>query len=280
MPYSKNIAVIAFVDPTQPAQQGQEADVAMFRLAIVGQSATTQNRNWRDAVLALNPTQMMFAYQEQKQRHPTSGTGPGGGPGYDILRGAPVGDTAGINAARDAMCLRNDDGTFRMAGAYYIYDLRIPLTRKRIIDAWGAIFASYVDANGKTKFKGGFLDNWTIWDAESVDPVLVRELEEAQQTLTLELVAAYPGMAWIGNGSKSYRGLNGEMCENRTADWDKELTQHAGQALPRYDIGAIQVAGGWTDAQVEAQMNIALAKGAWFAYSKTYQKIENFAFYQ
>lgn len=267
MLYTKNVCAVAYVDNKLPVQQGQGPDIAKFKRSIIGQRDVTEDRALRNEIMTINPAHEMLSYIECTQRNPTSGTGPGGGPGYDVLRGGALGDTVAIAARANETCVKVN-GTLLLANGQYRYDWRLPLTRELFVQAVLAIYATF-------PYKGIIVDNGAGFNDAYPDPLVLADMLAGRQQGYYDLAAAAPDKMILVNAQGQFRGVNGEMVENRLTNWNAELTQHVSQKQPRFDIGV------WTtpttvptDAQIQSQMDIAFAKGAWFYWCQNYQHVQ------
>lgn len=272
--YTQNLCAVAYVDNTIPAQQGQAPAIALFKRALMGQRSTTQDKAFRDSIRALNPAIELSSYIEVTQRHPISGMGPGGGPGYTVLRGGTSGsDSAGIAARAKDTCMQLPDGSLLLAAGQYRYDWRKPLVRELFLEALQAIYSDY-DVHGL------IVDNAAGFVDVSPDPLIREEMIAARQLAYSDAAVIWPDKFLLLNSDRQFRHANGEMCENRLTQWQTELKAHVGQKAPRFDIGV------WTtptsapsDAQIQAQMQVAFDQGAWFYWCQNYQQVQTKDFY-
>lgn len=286
MAYSKKVVCVNYVDPNIPSQMALDPapKAALFPVGVMGQRIATSDKAYRESILALNPNHRILTYQEQQQRHPISATGPGGGPGYDVLRGTPTGASQADNfLIAKELCIKNADGSLRqLSNAMYIYDSRVRMFRERWLESVYRIFKSWSDPlTGRTYYSGILLDNLSYFDASHPDPIVRAELNWWYQQMVLDLRREWSDILIVPNSTLQFAGANGEMVENRLTDWDKDLTQHPGQTAPFMDLGVWQTGSTVpTDAQIQAQMDIAAAKGAHFYWCQNYQTIAPKAFYQ
>jgi hypothetical protein len=206
---------LAYITPNAPGQGGQESVVARYPIAIVPQDDRETFREWRDKVRAINPDIIFLGYQMVHEETFVPG------PGHDELR-----------KATNSWC-RYPDGfqPFTSWGnqSHRLYDPRHAEFEQCFLRACRAVLRSY-------PYAGLFLDNCTIFNIADPTPSIRSEMRESLQAVLLKVRAEFPNILIIGNSNYKWKGLNGEMNENRPADMQIELKPFDGHASPNMDM--------------------------------------------
>lgn len=224
------IYAVAWIDPRQTNQQGQEAQVARFPMATINQrnqaSATpaANDFTWKTAIRTANPSQWWLIYQMLTEETTVQGMG------HDILRSlgdtAWVRDTNGIPITFPRPDKNNEP--------YRIYDQRSKAFQAAQIEALGAIFRQHEQFGGA---QGIFFDQCFIHSAIT-DTGVRAEMLAAMQANFQAFRFYFPDKIFVTNGSARFPGCNGGCDEDPFAK-GRPLNSPAsfsGQELPRCEI--------------------------------------------
>jgi hypothetical protein len=252
---------LAWIDPTNPAHQGQEAAIAKFPICIVPQDIRPPHLRFRSQLRKNNPNQLLLCYQVAAEEHAVPG------PGHDILR--DVRDSwltlpGGIVPTKDV-----PSGNILKRR---LYDPRKPNFRQALVLACKTLVYDH-------GFDGIFLDNCTIYRRFSALPVLGDELMAALQSLILEIRRALPSTILIGNTRHNWAGLNGEMNENRPSELAVEVGDIAGRATPRIEMFQYYMRDSEDTDNAEKMFRLALRHRCFFGAGINPQNIRWFDFY-
>ncbi|MEQ1637425.1 MAG: putative glycoside hydrolase [Methylococcales bacterium] len=202
----KPLYCLAYIDPEYNLHKGQESFIARYPVSVIPQDSGASYSRFRNRLKVLNPYQKVLAYQVTLDENELSG------PGHDQLRKLknswltlPGGMIPTINI--------NSGGKFKDFKLYDPRDLRF---RQQFVE----VCKNLVIENG---FDGIFLDNCAIYERFAKIPYIGIELVDALQNLILEVRNALPNAILIGNSRYNWKGLNGEMNENRAAELSKEV---------------------------------------------------------
>lgn len=222
------IFAIAWIDPRQTNQQGQEAQVARFAMTTLPQRVGAFEDPWKTQIRALNSSQIWLIYQMLSEETTVPG------PGHAILQA--LGDTAWVlgGNGQPITFVRPDKPPDTL---WRIYDQRLPAFRQALIDACAAVFAAHEPFGGA---QGIFLDQAFIHSAIT-DPTARAEMLEAMQNNILALRNAFPEKLIVANSSLRFAGANGGMDED-PFNKNRQVNipaSYAGQALPRCELLAI-----------------------------------------
>lgn len=245
---------VAYITPDAKNQQGQEAAVAKYPLAIVAQDTRRAFVEWRQTVKALNPSIVMLGYQVviEETLDP--------GPGHDHLR--LVKNAWATYPGGYLPTVNNGPGTPQRR----IFDPRSAEWRKRFLDACSATMASY-------PYDGLFLDQCSVFPKAHPFPWIRAEMEVALQDTLLELRKRFPTALLVGNTAKSWRGLNGEMNENRLPEAPPELLPFSGHVEPRLEMVLDSLKTPNDIANVRRNMEMAHRAGAFYGASVDFQHV-------
>ncbi|MFY0610411.1 MAG: hypothetical protein JXQ99_02700 [Hyphomicrobiaceae bacterium] len=241
---------VAFIDPGIPKQQGQEAAVARYPLALVPQDNRRHFRKWRDDVKALNPDIVLLAYQMTILET----TSPG--PGHDVLRG-----------------VRNAWRTWPWGG-----QIRVEAKRRRVFDPrsseWKAAFLNACAATLESyPYDGLFLDQCSVFSVHHpLKSVRNEMLQHLRETL-LELRKRHPNKIFVGNSIYSLPGLNGIMSEDREEHFDEDLIPFDGQWSPPINLGLVLSANRLDDKVLKRKLHRVCSLGAFFTATQSYQHV-------
>jgi len=209
------IFCVAYVDPKIQKQRNQEPTVAKYPLAIVPQSMHKTSVAWRNKIKSINPDIMFLAYQMVIEETTVPG------PGHDEFRklsnvwssypGGYIPSVGPSNKKRR------------------IFDPRLKSWQDAFINACRKTLLSY-------PYDGLFLDQCTIYVKAHPAPWVRKEMEIALQSTILKLRKEFPDKIIIGNSRYNWKGLNGEMTENRLKDADKEFIPFNGHVKPEMNL--------------------------------------------
>ncbi len=244
--------VTAFIDPAIAAQRGQEALVARYPLALVPQDNHEKSITWKDRVRKHNSRIILLGYQQVA--HETTVPGPG----HRILRGAK--DTY----------IRYPSGRVpdiaRPPRKWPLFDYRKAEWQDAFLEACAAVLKSY-------PYAGLFLDNCTVFNAHHPDPIVREQLREALQQSLIELRRMFPDTILIGNSSRQWTGLNGEMNEGRLKALRKEGKSFSGHAQPEMDLFMTYLKSPNDNDLLRKRLKAALRNGFMFGAAVTPQKV-------
>ncbi|MEQ1637424.1 MAG: putative glycoside hydrolase [Methylococcales bacterium] len=216
----KPLYCLAYIDPLYKPHQGQESFIAKYPIAVIPQGSIPRYTDFRNNLRKLNPQQKVLAYQVTLDENELLG------PGHDqlfrklknswlTLPGGIV-PTISVKSAGKVKKFR-------------IYDPRDLTFRKQFVEVCKVL----VNQNG---FDGIFFDNCTIYSQFINIPILGKQLVDALQQLILEVRSELPNALLIGNSRYNFKGLNGEMNENRSASLAQEVMSLQGRGVPSYDM--------------------------------------------
>lgn len=206
---------LAYITPDAPGQGGQESLVARYPLAIVAQDDREAWRKWRDKIRSINPAIAFLAYQMVHEETFVPG------PGHDQLRRAANSWCRYLNGFQPFTSWANQ--------RHRLYDPRNPEFQECFLSACRAVLRSY-------PYDGLFLDNCTVFPIADPAPSVRSEMRESLQAVLLKLRMEFPDALIIGNSSFKWKGLNGEMTENRPTDMRRELQPFDGHVSPNMDM--------------------------------------------
>lgn len=250
---------VAFIDPGIEAQQGQEATVAKYPLALVPQDMRTLHVAWRDRIRALNPNIVLCAYQISVE----GTTVPG--PGHDELR----------KIKEISSFIRNLDGSFRTINSrgLRLYDPRAREWRERFLDACSITLASY-------PYQGLFLDQYSVFAAHGVVPWEREEIKEALRATARELRKRHPDALLIANSAFDWPDLNGEMNENKKHNLTRELRSNSIHSKPELNLGLVLLEDDTREPpELRRMLGDICGHGALFSAAKVYQRVPWFPLY-
>ncbi len=215
----KPLFCVAYIDPGIKGQEGQEAAVAKYPIAIVPQDDRKRFRVWRERVRQLNPDIKLLGYQMVIEE--TSVPGPGHRHLNKVDNGwveSPTGHTPTVT-----------------------YRTNVSEKRKRIYDprkkSWqDGFLESCLSLTESGDFDGLFLDQCTVYLAASLSPSTRTEMRESLGKTLFQLRALLPRTLIVGNSSYSWPALNGEMNEGRSKDLPKECAVDAARIVPRLEM--------------------------------------------
>lgn len=215
-----------------PDSHGQQLEaLAKFGMIVVPQQ-TTMGRGsaWKDAIRAVNPDAIILGYQMIAEETNAADRGPGdivmaalsGGSPDAYMRNGPEG---------------NDTGTItvNISNGLNLFDYRKRVYTDGILSALDAVMASY-------PYDGFFLDNCNVFVNHHPQASVRAACMDALKVITSKIRARFPDKVLIGNGPRKFPGLNGEMNENRPADYRSELSAYAGHSLPETPVAVQQLA--------------------------------------
>lgn len=236
----------AYVTPDAPGQEGQEALVARYSLALVPQDMRKAFVQWRNRVKEINPSIVLLGYLLATEEHTVPG------PGHSVLR----------NDARNAWSVYPGGAFATTGGKTYggrsIYDPRKSEWRNAFLAACRATLASY-------PYDGLFLDNCTIFERAHPYPVVKREMRQALQEALLELRKEFPNILIVGNSRYNWEGLNGELNEGQPEDMESEFGAFPGHVTPRINLYQSVLRNPSDIKTVEREMVKAHSLGAFYA---------------
>ncbi len=243
---------VAYITPNAPGQEGQEAMVARYPLAIVPQDDRRIFKAWRDSVTQLNSAIVLLGYQAVHEESFVPG------PGHDLLRKA-TNSWCRLPNGSDAVIT---EGRVRRR----LYDPRTSEFADRFTDACRAVLSSY-------PFDGIFLDNCTIFPKASADPDTREKMREGLQRVLLDVRRELPKAILIGNCRENWAGLNGEMNEGRPEEILTELASFAGHSQPSMDMYLAKLANPTDQDTVRRNLNQVLALGSYYGASVDYTHV-------
>lgn len=249
---------IAYITPTVPDQAGQEALIARYPMTVVSQSIDKASIRWRNNIKSLNPDIIMLGYHDVIDQ--TTVPGPG---------------HARMSKVTDAWSVR-PDGVRSATGPAnkrrYIFDPRRPSFQSALIEACQIVMASY-------PYDGLLLDQCTIYRAAHPDQSVRDEMLQALRETILKLRAAMPNTILIGNSSYNFKGLNGEMLENRPKEATKLLAPFPGHTQPEIKLFQLEAKKNAPADVVKQNMDLAHSLGASFGCAPDYQHIVWYDFF-
>jgi hypothetical protein len=243
---------LAYITPDAPGQDGQEPVVARYPVAVVPQDERNTFREWRDKVRIINPDIVFLAYQMVHEE--TSNPGPG----HDELRKATNSWCSYPNGFQPFTAWGNQ--------RHRLYDPRTAEFAECFLRACRAVLRSY-------PYDGLFLDNCTIFPIAHPMPSIRAEMREALQAVLLKLRRQFPEALIVGNSSYKWKGLNGEMNENRPADLQTELQHFDGHASPSMDMYQTVLSSAGDVETVRRDMSKILKLGAFYGASVDYEHV-------
>lgn len=253
------IYAVAYIDPGLKSQQGQEATVARYPIALVPQDDRPHFRRWRDDVRRLNPRIILLAYQMTMEETTVPG------PGHDRLR-----------LARDSWCTWPGGAPVwggKPEKRRRLYDPRKAEWKERFLEACAVTLRSY-------PYDGLFLDQCGVFFLHSLPPHVRRQMRKHLGETLMELRRRQPGAVLIGNSSYDWEGLNGEMSEADESRFDNEFRSFAGHAQPQIDLGLVlldETTG--NDDYVRRRLISTCRHGALFSAAASYQHVPWFRVY-
>lgn len=249
---------VAYITPNAPGQEGQEAMVARYPLAIVPQDNRSIFINWRNNIKSINPSILFVGYQMTIEETTVPG------PGHDRLR-----------MITNSWC-KYPDGTIPTVGPSTkkrrIYDPRTEEWQKGFIESCGIVLEAY-------PYSGLFLDQCSVFSIAHPDASVRQEMMIALQKTLLALRNKFPGSIIIGNSRYNWDGLNGEMNEDLSESMSKELVKHPGHASPNIDMHITLLKDENDIETAKRNMNIAHSYGAFYGAAVNYQRVLWFDFF-
>ena len=200
---------VAYVDPALPNQQGQEAVVARYPMALVSQDNRPLHRRWRDSIKAINPNIVFLAYQMTILET----TSPG--PGHNVLRRAQNSWVRSLWGSE----VRVEEARRR------VFDPRSDEWKQAFLDACSATLLSY-------PYDGLFLDQCSVFAIHHPLESIRREMRVNLSEVLIELRRQHPTAILIGNSVYNFRGLNGKMSEDRKHLFAQELLRWSDTLCP------------------------------------------------
>lgn len=245
---------IAYVSEKSSENPAIRQTVARFPLVVVGQDVTRTFSAWRSAIREINPRCRMLGYQVVIEESDIPG------PGHELLvRRARAGRTFATYPNGFVPFVTVSGRRMR------IYDPRLSVWQEALIDACRATLSSYA-------YDGLFLDQCTVFDLAHPSPEGREEMRRALSVVLQRLRAEFPDRLLIANASENWRGLNGELCENRPADLIAESRPHAGQAQPRIDLFHRTLEGTSHDSQIAKDLALCRRLGVGYGAAVNYQQ--------
>lgn len=240
----------AYINPTVTGQAGQEAIVAKYPLSLVPQDIRAPFKRWRDKVKTLNPTQVMLGYLSVNNEVFVPG------PGHDA-----------INKARGEWARWP---TGHIPTAYNpprrLFDLRSPKWRESFMEACRVTLASY-------PYDGLYLDNCSVFRITHPLPSVRSEMLASLQKALLQLRAEFPRTLLVGNTRHDFKGLNGEMNENRIGEMGGEMGDFPGHHSPRMELHQTLLKNANDVETVEKEMRETFRYGGFFSAAMNYQQV-------
>lgn len=214
-----------------PDSHGQQLEaLAKFGMIVVPQQMTMgRGSAWKDAIRSVNPDAIILGYQMLSEETNAADRGPGdlvmaslsGGTPDAYMRNGPNGDDTGTI-------------TLNQSNGLKLFDYRKRVYRDGILSALDAVMASY-------PYDGFFLDNCNVFQAHHPQASVRQACMESLKALTSQIRGRFPNSVIIGNGPRKFPGLNGEMNENRPADFRAELSPYAGHEQPEAPVSVWQL---------------------------------------
>lgn len=239
----------AYIDPTIPAQAGQEAIVARYPLILVPQDMRTSHVRWRDQIKELNPSIVMLGYQMVIEE--TTVPGPGHAKQRELSNAWCVSPDGSIPTVGPQSKLRR------------IFDPRKKEWQNNFLEACRATINSYL-------YDGLYLDNCTVFSiAHPVEEVRAEMRQAVQDTIAM-VRKEFPAHILVGNSSYHWNGLNGELNEGRPNAM-QELDPFAGHVAPRLQMYQSLLRHSYDIGVMKKEMAIAHTKGALYGAAVNYQ---------
>lgn len=244
--------VTAYIDPTIPSQKGQEAVVAKFPLAIVGQRSSIVLQQWLDKIRNINPSIKLLAYQN------VNGENSVGSPGNDILHKIKSQD----------VWVNYSGITPKAFEGRRLYDPRKEVWQNAFLDACEAAYHCY-------PYDGLFLDNCTVFNIAAPLPTVRATMIDALNQVLIKLRQRLPNAIIVGNGPDHFPALNGAMNEGRAQQLAAEVTarNHQPPIVNLYQF--ITDMRNPNEAVIKANFELALRNKCFFglAHTDDYQHI-------
>jgi len=234
---------LAYITPDAPGQGGQEPIVARYPVAIVPQEDREAFRKWRNAVRRINPEIVILGYQMVHEETSVPG------PGHDELRKAKNSWCRYPNGFQPTTSWGNT--------THRLYDFRAAEFERCLLNASRAVMCSY-------PYDGLFLDNCTVFDIADPVPSIRSEMRDALQNSLLKVRSEFPQALIVGNSSYRWKGLNGEMNENRRADIQAALQHFDGHVSPTMDMYQTYLSSASDAETVRQDMSKVLGMGAFY----------------
>lgn len=256
----KKLFSVSYINPTIAAQQNQEQEIAKFPLVLIPQDIREPHVEWRNRIRELNPNIVMLAYQMTIRDTIVPG------PGHDIMRA--FGDRAWVlNTEGSPIEIEISPGKFSK-----VYDPRNPEWKEMMVEACGVTLKSY-------DYDGLFLDQCTIFRKVAPDTGTFNSMMEALRDTLQAIRNAYPNTILVGNSKYHWPMLNGQMNENRPANYSDEFDPNKKQHLPKVNLAVIDVKDR-EQSEIVGYMQQAQSFGAYFAACTNYQTVNYWPYYE